>query len=85
MTIRFDPSQNLWIDTETGLTGATQEDLRITLLNERGGLVSAKSRSFAPLTRAYAAFSSRGKSGADFRGTPNLDFRFGGRNPNPEG
>ncbi len=74
----FDPSIGLWRDSETGLTGATAEDLRLNVINFQGGLVTAKARSFSPLVRAFASFGVRAKGSSDFRPTPQLDARFGG-------
>lgn len=78
MAITFDPTINLWRDADTGLTGATQKDAQDAVARQGDGIISAKSRSFAPLTRAYGSFSLTKRSGSDMTPNPNLDRRYGG-------
>ena len=78
MPITFDPTINLWRDSDTGLTGATQKDAQEAVARQGAGISSAKSLSFAPLTRAYGSFSLTRRSGSTFEPNPNLDKRFGG-------
>lgn len=78
MAITFDPTIALWRDADTGLTGATERDAQDAVARKGAGIISAKSLSFAPLTRAYGSFSLTKRSGSTFEPNPNLDKRFGG-------
>lgn len=78
MPITFDPTINLWRDSGTGLTGATQKDCADAVAKQGSGIISQKSDSFAPLTRALGSFSLTKRSGSTFQPTPNRDKRYGG-------
>ena len=80
MAIIFDPTINLWRDTETGITAPFAENLRgATADFAKGQFLSGKFRSFAPVTRALASFSPFARSGSDFRPAPTMSAEFGGK------
>lgn len=79
MRIQFDPTQGLWIDLDTGITGPTQKDCLNAVLGLQNSFVVGATRQFSMPTKSVAAFSLTGRSGATMLPAPQIDKSFGGQ------
>lgn len=78
MRIIFRPSENLWIDLDSGTTGESEKAVRDRVLGVRSDFVNGSIRQFNQPTRSMASFNLTRRSGSGFPPVPNMAPTFGG-------
>ncbi len=78
MRIIFQPSENLWIDLDSGVTGASEKSVRDAVLGVANDFVSGAIRQFNKPTKSIASFNLTKRSGSGFPPVPTMSPQYGG-------
>lgn len=78
MRIIFRPSENLWIDLDSGTTGESEKAVRDKVLGVRSDFVNGSIRQFTQPTRSVSSFNLTRRSGSGFPPVPTIASTFGG-------